>query len=131
MDKRTRNIIIAVLVIALLAAGAFFCWKVFSPGAQAGDKHLEITVTHADGTVKSFDLNTDAEYLWDALYTTRLVDGTDSEYGKWVTTVDGETADEANGQYWTYTKSGEWVMTSIDTTPIADGESYEFSIYAG
>jgi len=115
-----------VLVIA-----ALLCWKLFAPGTQAGDKTISVEVTHADDSVKEFTLQTDAEYLWDAMAEEGLIDGTDSEYGKWVTLVDGETADEAAGQYWLFTKGGEWVDTACDATPIADGEHYEFFIYVG
>ena len=128
MKKKTKSIVAVALIVVLVLA-AFLCWKLFSPEAQTGDKTISVEVTHVDGSVKDFSLNTDAAYLWDAMYEEGLIDGTDSEYGKWVTLVDGETADEASGQYWMFTKGGEWVDTSCDTTPIADGESYEFFIY--
>ncbi len=128
MNKKTKPIV-AVAIVAVLVIAALFCWKLFSPGTQTGDKTVAVKVTHADGSVKDFTLNTDAEYLWDAMAEDGLIDGTDSEYGKWVTLVDGETADEAAGQYWMFTKGGEWVDTACDSTPITDGESYEFFIY--
>lgn len=129
MKKSTKSIL-AVAIVAVLALGAFLCWKLLAPSAQAGDKTVTVEITHADGSEKIVELNTDAEYLWDAMFDRGLIDGTDSDYGKWVTTVDGETADEANGNYWLFTRGGDWVETSCDTTPIADGESYEFFIYA-
>ncbi len=130
MNKKAKSLL-AVMLVVVLAAAMFICWKLFLPEAQAGDKTLAVTVTHADGSVRDFTLETDAEYLWDAMYERGLIDGTDGEYGKWVTTVDGRTADENAGQYWLFTRDGDWVETSCDTTPIADGESYEFFIYFG
>lgn len=124
-----KGIIIAIVVVVALIAVGLICWKLWSPATQAGAKTLTIEVTHADGSEKDFTLHTDAEFLWDAMTEEELIDGTDSEYGKWVTTVDGEVADEAAGQYWMFTKGGEWVTTSCDTTPVADGEGYEFFIY--
>ena len=124
-----KGIIIAVVVAVVPIAAALLCWKLWAPSAQAGGKTVAVQVTHADGSEKDFTLHTDAEYLWDAMLEQDLIDGTDSQYGKWVTTVDGETADEADGQYWMFTRGGEWVTTSCDTTPIADGEGYEFFIY--
>lgn len=128
MNKKTKPIV-AVAVIAVLVVAALLCWKLFSPEAQAGDKTISVEVTHLDGSVKDFALQTDAAFLWDAMFEEGLIDGTDSEYGKWVTLVDGETADEDAGQYWMFTRSGEWVDTGCDATPIADGEHYEFFIY--
>ena len=128
MNKKTKSIV-AVVVVAVLVIAALLCWKLFSPETQTGDKTISVEVTHIDGSVNDFTLNTDAEYLWDAMDEEGLIDGTDSEYGKWVALVDGETADEAAGQYWMFTRSGEWVDTACDATPIADGESYEFFVY--
>ena len=40
-------------------------------------------------------------------------------FGQW-------TADyDADGLYWAFYKSGEYLMTGVDTTEIADGEQYE------
>lgn len=127
--KKSTKAILAVVIVAVLAVGAFLCWKFLMPKPVDGAKTVTVEITHADETKKTVELHTDAQYLWDAMDEEGLIDGTDGEYGKWVTTVDGEVADEANGNYWMFTKGGEWVETSCDTTPIADGESYEFFIY--
>lgn len=132
MSKQTKRTIIAVVIAVVLVAAALVCWKLFSPsGTSEGAKTVTVEVTHADASQKTLELHTDAEYLWDAMYESGYIDGTDSQYGKWVTAVDGETADEANGQYWMFTKGGEWVTTSCDTTPVSDGDVFEFFIYVG
>ena len=124
MNKRTRNIILAVLVVALLAAGAFFCWKVFSPGAQAGDKHLEITVTHADGTTKEFEITTSGKTLGDALLQEGLVVESTESAGLY-DVVDGEKADWNDGEAWWQFLAGDAaLMVGIGEQEIADGESY-------
>ena len=128
MSKQKKTIAAAIVLVVLIAA-AFICWRVFAPTANAGSKTISVVITHNDGTSKTETLSTDAETLWDAMREKGLIDGTDSDYGKWVTTVDGETADEANGQFWMFTRGGEWVDTACDATYIADGESYEFFIY--
>ncbi len=129
MSKNVKKTLIAVAIVVVLALMAFLIWKQFSPQPNDGDKTLTVQVTHGDGSVKDFTLHTDAKYLWDAMDEEKLVEGKDTEYGKWVSSVDGETADEAAGQYWVFTKAGQWVEYSCDTTPIADGETYEFYIY--
>ncbi len=129
MSKQAKLIAVSVLALCLLILGAFLCWRVFSPAPQPGDKTIAVTVTHGDGSVRELTISTDAEYLWDAMDEQGLIDGADSEFGKWVTAVDGETADESASMYWMFTRGGEWVDTSCDTTPIADGEAYEFFIY--
>lgn len=129
MSKNAKRALIAVAIVLVLALTAFLIWTQFSPKPQEGAKALTIEVTHGDGTEKEFTLHTDAEYLWDAMEEEKLVEGRDTEYGKWVSSVDGEAADESNGQYWMFTKDGEWVEYSCDAAPIADGETYEFYIY--
>ena len=60
-----------------------------------------------------------------------LVQGDESEYGLFVTVVDGETADSEQQQWWCFTKGGEMLMTGVDDTPIADGEQYEITLTIG
>jgi hypothetical protein len=128
MNKKTRTIIIACAVVAVLIVGMLLIWKFCSPTATKGTKTVEVLITHIDGTEKKVTLKTKAETLWDAMEEKKLVEGTDSAYGKWITAVDGETADESKGQYWMFTKDGEWVDTACDGTYIADGEHYEFYV---
>lgn len=58
----------------------------------------------------------------------KLVEGTQGEYGLYIETVDGVTADAANQEWWCITKDGEMLNTSADLTPIADGEHYELTL---
>lgn len=128
MQKTNKKGLWLAVIVVALAIAAFLVWKFALPTANEGAKTLNIDITHLDGSTVEKELHTDAETLWDAMYEAKLIDGTDSDYGKWVTTVDGEVADEANNQYWLFTKGGEWVDTGCDSTYIADGESYEFFI---
>ena len=60
-----------------------------------------------------------------------LVAGEESEYGLFVKTVDGYTADDSNQEWWCFTKNGESLTTGVDTTPIADGEHFEATLTVG
>ena len=48
-----------------------------------------------------------------------LVEGEEGQYGLFMTSVDGEKADDSKQQWWCLTKGGEQVNTSADQTPIA------------
>ena len=72
-----------------------------------------------------------AEYLDQALTENEIASGSDSEYGLFITTVDGETADDSQQQWWCITKSGEMLMTGASETPVADGETYELTLTTG
>jgi hypothetical protein len=95
-----------------------------------GEKTCVVEVK-AEDQVVTFTIKTDEEYLRGALEQENLIFGTDSDYGIYILTMDGETVDEANMEWWGYTKSGEQVNYGVDTCPILDGDHYEFVINVG
>ncbi len=125
MSKKTKKIIIAVAVLLVLVIGAVIAYRALAPQPVEGGKTIVFEVTHADGTQKEFTISTDSETLRGALDQEGLISGDDSEYGLFVTTVDGETADSSLNQWWCFTKDGEMLTTGVDSTMIADGEHYE------
>ena len=128
---KNKKTIIAVVALALLIATAAVCWFLFAPNAVTGNKTITVDITHKDGTTNTFEIATDAEYLREALEQMSLVSGTDGEFGMYILTMDGETVDESNQEWWGYTKSGEMVNYGIDTCPITDGDHYEFTFNIG
>ena len=84
-----------------------------------GAKTLSVEVTAEDKTI-TFTIHTDAENLRGALEENGLVSGDESEYGLYVKSVNGIAAD-----YDALSKAGEYLMTGVDDTLIADGEQYE------
>ena len=112
-----------ILAIRLVAI-----YGVFMPRGQAGEKTICLTVVFSQDNQKEYKIHTDAENLGDALKEEKLVDGTQGEYGLYIETVDGVTADASNQEWWCITKGGETLNTSADLTPIADGEHYELTL---
>ena len=91
-----------------------------------GETTVMLEVKVEDKSV-TFTINTDKETLGDALLEHGLIEGEDSAYGLYVKKVNGITADyDTDGAYWSLEKNGEYSMTGVDTTIIADGEHYEF-----
>lgn len=127
--KKTGWIALIVLlaVIAVFAAVYFLC--IAKP--VAGEKHVTFEIHHLDGTVKTVELDTDAAYLRGALEEAGIVEGTESSFGLWITGIDGYTADESKEEWWGYTRHGEYVETGVDTTPIYDGDVFEFTLNVG
>ena len=80
---------------------------------------------------RTVELDTDEEYLGPALQSEGLIDGTQSEFGLYITTVDGYTADESAQEWWCLTKGGQSVNTGVDSTPIADGDAFELTLTTG
>ncbi len=94
-----------------------------------GAVQFTFTVVDADGNETSFDIHTDAETVGAALLEQNLIAGDDSEYGLYVKTVNGITADyDTDGTYWAFYVNGEYAMTGVDSTPVEDGAAYAFKV---
>ena len=128
-----KKLIIGVVCVALLAVVMFAVWRFAGPQNQAvaGAKALTVQVVHKDGSSRDFELHTDEEFLGRALVEGGVVEDNQGAYGLYILTVDGETADENNQEWWQITRSGEYLMTGADETPIADGEQYELTLTVG
>ena len=118
-------------LLLVLVIGAVLIWNANKPDAQEGGKALVVTVVHGDESSKDFSFTTDAENLRTALEEQELIEGTESEYGLYVTKVDGEEADESQQQWWCFSKDGEDLMTGVDDTMIADGDHYDITLKTG
>lgn len=125
MKKRILALLLAVCLVCCLAA----CQKkAEEPAAPAGSITVTVTVTFEDEeTVHT--LTTDKDTLGGVITECGIAEGTTEQYGLYIHTVDGHYADPDKGEYWVFTKGGEWVTTGADTTPIADGDAFEFFIY--
>ena len=128
---KNKKTVAAIVVLVVLVAVAAVCWFAFSPEAVAGSKTITVDVTHKDGTTNTFEITTDAEFLRGAMEQEGILEGVEAQYGLYVLTVDGETVDEANQEWWCYTKSGEQVNYGVETCPIADGDHFEFVLNVG
>ena len=90
-----------------------------------GSKTVQVKV-EADGCSVTFTIHTDAEKLGDALLAHSLVAGENSTYGLYIKSVNGIIADyDIDKTYWGFYKNGDYMITGVDRTIIADGEHYE------
>ena len=126
--KKSRKTLLIVLILVLLIAAMVAAWFYFGPNGVAGKKSITVEVTHLDGTTNTFEVKTDEEFLRPALEAEKLVSGTESEYGLFIDTVDGEYADSAKNEYWLYTVNGEMASYGVDQQPIEDKDVYAFSV---
>ena len=128
MNRKT-GILAAILILFCVAAGIIYTQN--KPETYAGEKEIHIEVIHADKSENTFTYHTDAEYLAEVLLETGLAEGNSGEYGLFITTVDGETADSSKQQWWCITKGGERVNSGADTLPVADGDRFELTLTEG
>jgi hypothetical protein len=82
-----------------------------------------------EGSETQFEIHTEKETVGEALVELGLIAGEESEYGLYVKTVNGITADyDKDGVYWAFYINGEYAQTGVDSTKIAEGESYSFKV---
>ena len=123
--------LIALGLAVLLILGSLAAYRCFAPRAQTGGKTITVNVDHLSGGDTTFTVSTDAEYLRAALEQEGLIAGTEDEYGLWLTTVDGETADESEQQWWGYDVNGEMALYGVDGQVVMDGDVYDFTLNVG
>lgn len=129
--KEKKKVIIAI--VALIAAVAVFAGVYFAfgrPETNAGSKTLTIEVSAPD-YYKTHEIKTDAEFLGEALKEEGIIEGEEGQYGLFITSVDSIKADDSKQQWWCITKGGADVMTGVDVTPIADGDTFELTLKEG
>lgn len=124
-NKKTTLAVAALAVAAALMLGL---WYFTRPEPQAGVKTIAVEVVHGDESRREFTYQTDAVCLGEVLVEEELVQGEEGAYGLFITTVDGETAQDSLRQWWCITKGGEQVDTGADATPIADGDRFELTM---
>lgn len=124
MKKNTRLLpaLVALLVLMGLLAGLYLSCR---PSGSDGVKSVSVEVVHGDGTAKSFDFETDKEYLGQLLLSEGLIKGDAGPYGLYITEVDGEVAVyEQSKAYWALFDGDSYATQGADATPLTDGGQY-------
>ena len=121
-NKKMILAVVALVVVAAVMMGVYFATR---PETAEGAKAYAVTVIHADGGQKEFQLKTDAEYLADALLEAELIAGEEGPYGLTVITVDGEDAVwDTDNAYWCIWIGREMATVGISEIPVYDGSVF-------
>lgn len=113
-----------VVLFAVLAV----VYSVFGAKPVAGSKDITIEVVNKAAQSTVYEVSTDAEYLKQAMEEADGLsfEGTESEYGMMVNTVNGETADySVDGSYWSFYVNDEYCNYGIDAQPVIDGDAFK------
>lgn len=125
--KSSKKIVIAGIIIAALIAIFAGVYFLLAPQASAGAKSITLTVIDDTGAETVYDVNTDAEYLVEVFDEVDglTVEGEDGDYGLYINTVNGLTADfNTNGAFWSVYVNDEVGMNGASAQPVTDGEKY-------
>ena len=138
MTKSRKTFLSVISLVVLLAAAALTVTScaqtkptpadTSAVSAQSVEKTIEIKVVDDKGQETFYSASTQCDTLRGVLEEMEIVEGEDGEYGLYIKTVAGITADyDTDGAYWALSKGGEYLMTSADDTPIADGDVFELT----
>lgn len=135
MNKKTMNkmmrLILCTVLIAVMALMAAGCGSK-SAETTAPGVSFTFVVTDLEGNESTFDITTSKATVGEALLDEGLIVGEDSEYGLYVTSVNGMTADWDNDQtYWAFYIDGEYATTGVDATEVTEGATYSFVLTKG
>lgn len=151
--KHSKKLLSFILCMALIVAMALFTTGCddstdngtpFGEGTEAniqtdaqavsnqlgeGSTKFTFTVVDKEGNETPFEIHTDKETVGDALAELGLIDGEEGDYGLYVKTVNGITADyDKDGVYWAFYVNDEYAPSGVDSTVITEGNHYSFKV---
>lgn len=132
-NSNKKVILAAVILLAFVAAAAILYFT-FGPKPVKGSKEITVTVVDDQGQETKYEIRTDAEYLQQALEEIKAlkIEGTEGEYGMYIDTVNGVTADySADGAYWALYLNDGYCQYSINQQPVNDGDAFKIKYEIG
>lgn len=138
--RKYFSILLAVALVAAMALTICGCskgedsilplkdGKTYGTGATS----FTLVVTDLDGKTTTVTVKTDKTTVGDALLTLGIIDGNPSDWGLYVTTVNGIVLDWDKDQaYWSFYIGNEYAQTGVDATDIVAGTTYTLAAAKG
>lgn len=135
-SKKLFSLLLCMMLIVAMACSTTGCNEKTPPVQQTesqrigeGDTKFTFLVFDKDGEETAFEVHTDQEIVGAALLELGLISGDEGEFGLYVKTVNGITADyEVDQTYWAFYVNGEYATSGVDTTKIQPGDVYAFRV---
>lgn len=135
--KNTAKKWLTLALVIVLAIGMWFVWHNNKPTLQSGTKEVTLEVVDSSGETKSYKVKTNAEFLSGLMdeiqqSTDFSYEGTSSEYGLYIDTVNGEKADyNVDQSYWAIYVNGDMGQFGADSQPVENGGVYRLAYEKG
>ena len=134
--RKLTGLLLALIMVLSLAAcapvqGEPAADGVVQDGATVGEgtKTFAVEVTDSEGATVKFTVKTDEDTVGAALLALGIIAGEDSQYGLYVKTVNGITADYDKDQtWWAFYVDGVSAAAGVDATDITEGSTYGFKV---
>lgn len=125
--KNNKKVIIGVVVLVVLVALFGILYSIFREKPVEGNKAITIEVVNKEQESKLYKLNTDAEFLKQAMEEAEglTFSGIEGEFGLMVDTVNDERADyNLDGAYWSFYVNDAYCNYGVDAQPVMDGDAF-------
>ncbi|MCM1132588.1 MAG: DUF4430 domain-containing protein [Ruminococcus flavefaciens] len=131
-NKRLIAIIAGIVILIAVCTGLWFIYSSTREEPAEGGKSITLQVEdERDSYSFSETYSTDEQYLGDFLDKEGLIGFDTSEYGRYITSVQGYEAKSDDQSWWSISVNGESAMTGADEIVIADGDVYLLELKIG
>lgn len=125
--KMNKKALLGIGILVVVIAAFAIIYNTFGAKPVEGSKDITIEVVNKAGESVMYEVNTDAEYLRQAMEEADGLEfsGIESEYGMMVEIVNGESAVYAtDGAYWSFYVNEGYCNYGIDEQPVIDGDAF-------
>ncbi len=129
---KTALLICLCLVLTAATALTMTACKKDDPNDRDTPVTFTLKVIDLDGNETTKVIETKKWTVGAALLDEGIISGEDGQYGMYIKSVNGITADfDKDGTYWAFYIGDEYAMTGVDKTDITDGATYTLKIEKG
>lgn len=125
--KSNKTMIITAILLFAAVISAYMVFSFAGPSTTEGEKSVTIQVLDDKKNLTSYEINTDAEYLRQAMEQCQGLTfiGSEGPYGLVLLTINGVTADyDKNQAWWSIYVNTELGNYGVDQQPVNDGDIF-------
>ena len=132
--KMNKKVLLGAGILVVLIAVFAIVFALFRAKPVEGSKSITIEVVNKAQESTIYEVKTDAEFLRQDMDEAEglTYDGSESEYGMMVSTINGEVADyNVDMSYWGFYVNGDYCNYGIDSQPVYDGDAFQiiYTVY--
>ncbi len=125
--KSNKTLVITAIVLLFAVISAYMVFSFAGPSSTEGEKAVTIQILDDKKNLSSYEINTNAEYLRQAMEQCQGLTfiGSEGPYGLMLHTINGITAEyDKNQAWWSIYVNDELGNYGIDQQPVADGDIF-------